>query len=1412
MRFERAVTGGPNPNGRTGVIQPTPRPRVFSGTDVHTALAALAAGRESNEGPARLVVLAADTDQLADRADASRDWLLRAGRKPEGVWFRAAPLAGDVGFVFAGGSMAYPGMGQGLRSAFPSLLASVEARRGPLDSIGSGGGDGTGDGRQRHVLDQILGAAQFGQVHAHVTGDLLRIAPQAVLGYSSGELSAYAAMVWADAAALFEEARGHELFTRGLTGQHEVMRRAWRRAGIEGGRWASYLVANTVAEVRAALQGEPAVHLMAVNSPDSCVLGGEAKGCQRVLARLRSDGIPVEYDVAVHVPELADVREQIWQLFRRPVQPPPGVRFYTCSSAGSFIPTPESIADAVSGMALGTVDFPQLIERAWADGVRVFVEHGPRGLCSKWIGQILGDREHLAVALDASDGPAVPQLSSAIAELLAAGVPVAADRLYDHLDGAQRRNGSAHLPSPARDLPAPPAEPGPPAQTMAPAPWTQPVLDYLAAPPTPAAACSAAVPAPAIVGAAPVPAAALPPTPVAGPPEPGTTTLAALATQAQRVAACQQDFLTQQAEIQQRFLQLQQNAEGALLTARAAFGNRSPQVPVAAPALPQPGGENPPTQPPAQPRPEFDRAQLESLSRGRVGDVLGPRSAGQAAHPGQIRLPQPPMLLIDRVTGIDAIPASTGVGTLCSQTDVRPDSWYLDPAGRMPASIVAEGGQAVLLLLSWLGFDLLSQGERKCRFLGAELTYYGSPPVPGETLSYQIHVDGHSEHDGTCLVFFRVDGSVDGHRRLSVRAGQAGIFGAELLAGTQGLVWDPEDEIPDEAPVAAPAIGSSRHSFDPAAVHAFADGRPHDCFGAGWEATRAHLRTPRIASGRMLFLHEVTEFAPHGGPWGRGYLRADMPVAPDAWFFASHFPDDPCMPANLMFEGCLQAMSFYLAAMGYTADRDGWRFEPVPESTLRIRCRGEVTPASRRVTYEVLVTEVSAGPQPTVFADVLCTVDGVRAMHARHVGVRLVPDWPLEHWRQLPAAAERVAGEPLPQLAAGPRGPEQPTQVAVVDGFRFDYASLLAWAWGKQSEAFGPAHARFDGTRSMFRMPGPPYHFISRIVSADGPQGGMQPGSRVEAEYDLPPEAWYWRHNGSPVMPLAVLMEIALQPCGWLGAYVGSTLATDTDLLFRNLDGRCTVTAEITPDTRTLRTRAVLTTTANSAGVTIQSFDAECYADGTPVFSLSTVFGYFPKEAFDRQLGLPASAAEHAQLTEPSPYTVDLTTRPARYCEGPLRLAGPMLLMIDRVTGYWPDGGRAGLGRLRSEKDVDPGEWFFKAHFFQDPVQPGSLGIEAMVQLLQYYMIERDMGAGVHRPRFEPVRLGEQLTWKYRGQVVPTSTRITIDLEILAVGTDDRGRYALAEAWLWVDGVRIYHAEQLGMRIIPAELSTEETS
>ncbi|MFE4453520.1 beta-ketoacyl synthase N-terminal-like domain-containing protein [Streptomyces sp. NPDC056796] len=1460
---------------------PPPRLHVYSGRDRHEVLAALESGTESGEGPARLAFVSGG-DPRTDR-ETVRRWLAGGAVRPPGAAYRDAPVEGGTAFVFTNGSAAYPDMGREVLLALPSLGDAVAATYGKAVRQPD-------TGTARTVLDQIWGAARLAAVHVELTRGVLGLRPDAAVGYSSGESAALVALgAWRDAEALHRDTLESELFTSELTGGLNAVRRAWERLGVVGDRWSSYLVTAPLDRVRTELADEPAVHLMAVNAPGVCVVGGESRACAGVMARLgAAHAIPVDYDLAAHAPELSEVRDRWWNLHHRPTNAVPGVRFYSGATTQRYTPTATRAADAVTAQGVGTVDFAGTVEQAWADGARVFVEHGPRGLCTGWIKRTLGDRDHVAVALDA-EGRGLEQLYAAVAELVAAGVPVRAEALFTHLRAA--------APPPAADIPAltvpahweitlpplgqpavimpraprlTPVPPCPPA-AASPSPVTVPSvpatsqLSPVTVPSAPATSQPSSVtvpsapatsqpssvtvpsvpatsqpssvtvpsapatsqpssvtmlPAPAtsqrVPAAIPAPLAANPallaaepaaptaePEPVAG--EPRATDMRTLvARHTDRVIAVHQDVLAGQLQAHRRFLETRARLTTALVRAAAATVVPPPPGPVAPP----------PAVPAPSPVTVFDRAQLERLATEPVSTLFGPRFAEQDAYELQTRMPGPPMLLADRVTGIDAVPAALAgpgadhaTGTIRTETDVRIDSWYTDSTGRMPAGLMIEAGQADLLLISWLGIDLVNRGDRAYRLLGCELTYHGSPPLAGETLRYEIHVDRHARHGGVRLFFFHYDCYVGDELRLSVRDGQAGFFTRAELDGSDGVRWDPATSAPDPGvPQDAPALSCARSSFTAEQVRAFADGRPADCFGPGWDVTRSHVRTPRPDGGRMLLLREVTAFDPAGGPWGRGYLRAETPVSPDDWFFEGHFTNDPCMPGTLMLQAGLQAMAFHLAALGFTAGRDGWRFEPVTGRPFTAHCRAQATPAGQRIVYEVFVHGVSAGPEPTLYADILGTVDGVKAFHGRNAALRLVPDWPLSQWRHLGGHQEQTSGTPVPPaLLGGLVGHRESRPVAESGGLVLGYPSLLACAWGRPSEAFGDAALPFDGTRRIARLPGPPYHFMTRVVSVEGPPGGMRQGSRVTAEYDVPAEVWYFEQDGGRAMPFAVLMEIALQPCGWLAAYVGCPLATDTDLLFRNLDGRGTVSGEITPATGTVRTEAELTSVSRTGEMIIVSFAIRCSADGRAVFELSTAFGFFPPSAFDQQVGLPVPEGARAALEAPCERTVDLTTGPARYFAGTAALPGPMLLMIDRITGYWPEGGSAGLGRIRSEKDVDAGEWFFKAHFFQDPVQPGSLGVEAMCQLLRFCLIERGLTEGVAHPRFEPVMPDREVAWKYRGQITPDNRLIRIDLEITEIAHDARGPYAVAEARLWGDGICLYHVRGLGVRVVPGD-------
>jgi len=227
----------------------------------------------------------------------------------------------------------------------------------------------------------------------------------------------------------------------------------------------------------------------------------------------------------------------------------------------------------------------------------------------------------------------------------------------------------------------------------------------------------------------------------------------------------------------------------------------------------------------------------------------------------------------------------------------------------------------------------------------------------------------------------------------------------------------------------------------------------------------------------------------------------------------------------------------------------------------------------------------------------------------------------------------------------------------------------------------------------------------------------------------------------------------------------------------------------------------------NNGDVMLQSFDVTCSVGGAPVYKMTTRFGHFLPESLLDQVGLPVTDADRARLAEPGAAIVDLKSRPERYFTGPLRLANDQLLMIDRITGVWPKGGKAGLGRIRAEKTIHPSDWFFKLHFYEDPVQAGSLGVEAMVQLLQAFMLEQGLGEGIQNPRFEPLALNRPFKWKYRGQVSPHNKTVIVDLDVTSVTRDDTGVLVVADSSLWVDGLRIYETIDFPMRIVPGGAS-----
>jgi 3-hydroxyacyl-[acyl-carrier protein] dehydratase/trans-2-decenoyl-[acyl-carrier protein] isomerase len=139
---------------------------------------------------------------------------------------------------------------------------------------------------------------------------------------------------------------------------------------------------------------------------------------------------------------------------------------------------------------------------------------------------------------------------------------------------------------------------------------------------------------------------------------------------------------------------------------------------------------------------------------------------------------------------------------------------------------------------------------------------------------------------------------------------------------------------------------------------------------------------------------------------------------------------------------------------------------------------------------------------------------------------------------------------------------------------------------------------------------------------------------------------------------------------------------------------------------------------------------------------------------------------------------------------GNAQLPLPPMLMFDRITSITSDGGTDGKGEIVAEFDINPDLWFFKCHFQGDPVMPGCLGVDALWQLVGFFL---GWMGGPGRGR----ALGVDEV-KFTGMVLPTAKKVTYIVNLKRV-IMRKLVLGIADGIMKVDGKVIYEAK--GLRV-----------
>jgi 3-hydroxymyristoyl/3-hydroxydecanoyl-(acyl carrier protein) dehydratase len=312
----------------------------------------------------------------------------------------------------------------------------------------------------------------------------------------------------------------------------------------------------------------------------------------------------------------------------------------------------------------------------------------------------------------------------------------------------------------------------------------------------------------------------------------------------------------------------------------------------------------------------------------------------------------------------------------------------------------------------------------------------------------------------------------------------------------------------------------------------------------------------------------------------------------------------------------------------------------------------------------------------------------------------------------------------------------------------------------------------------------------------------------VVVEYDVPQDAWYFRDNPSGEIPYALFMEIALQPCGFLSAYLDTySLVPFGEFYFRNLDGAMRFHSSPALAGQTIVTRARMLSSVASSGTVIQKFAFSLFCQGQLLVEGESVFGYFAGRTMTNQQGLDGgnqTAPWQRPGTGSTAGQVNLAALVAGDAGRPgYRLAGGRMNMLEQA---WMEknGGRYGKGYVYASRRNNPQDWYYPYHFYQDPVMPGSLGVEAMLQCMQIYALSNDLGAGLRSPRFALPAGSQLMSWRYRGQVTQQHQLFEGDVQISDQRATPEGILLVGDASVWIDGLRIYETRNAAIRLLDA--------
>ena len=375
-----------------------------------------------------------------------KDW-----QTPLGSYFTVNPQGkkGHVAFVYPGSFTSYIGLGRNIFRLFPKLhndvvIKSVYNRVANIEKILYPRSINKLLRRQLESIEQTLIDDPVSMLESEVgiaglmtaiLKNYFQIQSPYAFGYSLGETSMMLAQgVWTSFKSTSDYLNSSPLFKTRLSGPKDAVRQHWGLPLIHEGKseefWSNYILICSSPLVQEVLKNESRVYVVLINTPEEVIIAGETKACERVIQTLKCDAFPTSINHVIHCEPMHSEYDELVKVNTLPIQTNSKTIFYSAAEYAPMKIDSHLIGKNIAKALCNQLDFPRLVNRAYNDNIRIFIEVGVGSNCSRWISEILKDKEHLAVSLNRRGVDDHTSIIKALAKLFSHRVELDLSPLY----------------------------------------------------------------------------------------------------------------------------------------------------------------------------------------------------------------------------------------------------------------------------------------------------------------------------------------------------------------------------------------------------------------------------------------------------------------------------------------------------------------------------------------------------------------------------------------------------------------------------------------------------------------------------------------------------------------------------------------------------------------------------------------------------------------------------------------------------------------------------------------------------------------------------------------------------------------------------------------------------------------------